>query len=149
LNSADIPPTVRHGIAEKVFPRRQHALAPVLALQSTNKGGANRGGEIGIFTVCLLHPPPAGIPREIEIWRAGLMNAKRAHLASRNVIHGLDRERIPRRGKGNRGREVGASLMHEPRQRFVMHDRRNAQPRPFDQEALNLIQHLNQLCRVR
>jgi hypothetical protein len=55
-----------HRVADEVLPGPQHNLGQVGALQSARVGDAHGTCEVGILSVSLAHPPPAGIAGHVE-----------------------------------------------------------------------------------
>ena len=59
----------------------------VVALQAADVFDAKRGGEVGIFTECLVDAAPAWLERDVEHRAERLRESETAHLLTDEVAH--------------------------------------------------------------
>ena len=127
-------------VAEEVLRGGEHTLAPVVTLQAADEGRADGRAEVRVLAVALLDATPPCVAGEVEVRGAGLVDAEGAHLPADDVVHRLDRLRVPRRREAERSGEVGTGLVHETGQRLVVDDRGDAEPRALHEEPLELVE---------
>jgi hypothetical protein len=132
VHGREVAPGPRSRVADEVFERRVHALR----LQTTDVRGADRSHEVRILGDALVDPTPAGVAYHIEHRRQPLVDAERAHRRSDGGTDLGDEVGVERRAPGERCRKRRRLPRRQAGQALLVHDRRNAEPGPGDQVAL-------------
>ena len=114
-------------------------------MQPARVGHTQRAHEVGILSVRLARPPPAGIARHVEDGRERLELAHRAHLTPDDVGHFLRRRGVPRRREPDRGGELCEVRRDHAAHRFVVEDRRDLEPRLRHEVTLDGVDRLRDL----
>ena len=124
-------------VPHEVFAGRHDAVGPVVALQPADIGDAHARREIGVFAERLLRAPPTRVAGDVQHRRETIVDAHRAHLLTDDLCHRLDQFRLPGAGDPDDLREVGRAVGEEAAATLVMDQRRDAQPRLFDEKLLD------------
>ena len=95
--------------------------------------------RVRILAVGLLDPAPARIARHVEHRRERMPGTGREHPSPDRRRHRLDELGIPGRRRADRLLEARRVAGHQAVQRFLVDDRRDAEPRLLDQVALDLV----------
>ncbi len=132
-------PALRHGVPEEVLARADDPLAQVLGLQASDVGRAHASRQVRVLAVRLLHPPPAGIPGDVEDGRQRVTGADCQHLAADDAGHFGHQRLVPRRCQADGLRELGGIPRAIARHAFFVDHDRDPQARPFDHDALDLV----------
>ena len=77
------------------------------------------------------------------------MDAHGAHLAADDLRHRLDQLRLPSAGDADDLREVGGAIGEKAAAALVMDQRRDAQPRLFDEKLLDGVGEVRRLHRAK
>ncbi len=138
-----------HAVAHEVLARRHDALAPVVALKPLHVGRSHPRDEVRIFAQRLLDASPAWIARDVEHGGQRVMRAHGPHLRLDHRGHFFHEFGIPRARHADRLRKARRAQRHIAAAAFLVHHRRNAQPRVVDQPLLDRVRQSGAVRRAQ
>jgi hypothetical protein len=136
VDRSEVASGPRGGVAGEVLDRR----VDPLRLQADDVRGAQAADEIRVLGDALVDPPPTRIAYDVQHRRQALMDAQRPHRGADRRAHPRDQFAVER-GAPGQWRRVGGRLPgRESGEALLVHDRRDAEPGPGNEVALELPQ---------
>jgi hypothetical protein len=136
---------LREAVADEVLRRRRDPVFEMRPLEAADISATERGGEIRVLAVCLLDAPPARVARDVEDRRERHARSDYLHPAPDRRRDCLDQFDVEGRGRPDRLLERRGTTSEKAVERFLVEDRRDAEPRLLDQEALDRVPGLRRI----
>jgi len=127
-------------VGAEVLERGDHAAGEIVALQPAHVGAHHEPRQVRILGDALLDAAPARVADHVRHRRQRLMQAQRPHLAANHGPHSLDELGIPAGSIVQRRRKLRGPLRHQARERLLVGDGGDAEPRVLHQVTLELVQ---------
>ena len=135
-----VEPAFGRSVADHVLPGGDDPVAHVIsggALKPADVGAAHRGSEIRVFAECLLDPAPARIAGQVQDRREPLSQPQGQHALPNRGRDRLEQLRVPAGCGADRLSEARRRTGHQPVQRLLGQDSRDAPSRLLEQEPLD------------